>query len=195
MRRPSTFRSRSGEGDRTRRRGWQLVELMTVVALVAMILFMTASVLFRMMAIESTAGRALQDQATLTRLATQFRRDAHQAIGVRASDDDPRLTFVLPQVGEIHYRREGDATLVRELRTSGQRIAMDAWTVPGVRWSFETSTPGLVRLARVPALSPEDSVSQGHSPASRRAERIDAAVGLLSDAVAVAPISQAEERP
>ena len=110
-----------------RRRGFTLIELMVVIAIVTVILSLVGAVFQRLFLSEQTAMRAALIERTVSRLADQFRRDIHAATGAsidtnregatgalelfEANRDQPAVVYVARTDEVIREQHAADASV------------------------------------------------------------------------------------
>lgn len=155
------------------RRGYTLIEMLTVIVLISTLLGLGSLVIHRMVRAERAGRAALDDSATLARLAEEFRRDAHQARS--ATRDAEGLALALPGEVRVEYRiREGALHVLRFVpdTTEGERLAAET-----VHRSSRQGTPRVdvveqdgLTIALLAFGDPEQTTA--------RAVRVEAVVGF-----------------
>ena len=89
-------------------RGISLVELMVVMGGVSVVITTTAMLLHGVMRAQSESRRFFDDERTSSRLARQFRADAHAAARAAAPAGDCLVAFTLADGRTIEYRHGDD---------------------------------------------------------------------------------------
>ena len=126
------------------RRGFTLIELMVVIAIISVIFSLVGAVFQRLFLSEQSAMRAALDEQTVSRLADQFRRDIHAAtfaeidtqregatgsLGLfEANRDQPAIVYVVLTDEVIREQRAADATVSHR----------EVFRLPECRISFAT---------------------------------------------------------
>lgn len=116
--------------NRTRRRGYHLVELMLAVAGIVMVTSLVTVTMAALIQVDRSNRRQRTDLTTLAALSDRFRRDAHAAAGTEpapefARDANDRLRFNGLGGSWVEYAVKGSALEVRRQRP-------DAGSEPGV---------------------------------------------------------------
>lgn len=168
------------------RGGWQLVELMFTIGITAMVLAVAGRYLAVLMNAESRYGLALQETAVLSRLAEQFRDDAHESSG--ATPLEQGIEFNFADGRTARYRAE-QSMIHREVSNAGARpLSRDVFRLSAGAYRFEhRSAEDLVALVREQA-----PLQSGFAPQSRPDIRIEAVVGLLAGANSMGAAEVAE---
>lgn len=110
MNRRHVLQSRAG------RRGFTLVELLTVISVLTAVMIVGTRLLILLMNLHTAAGIDLAQRETVQRLEGYLRRDLRQATDFTLPTDDQRpqiLTIVLPTAAEVRYHFDGNGA-VRE---------------------------------------------------------------------------------
>jgi len=126
------------------RRGFTLIELMVVIAIISVIFSLVGAVFQRLFLSEQSAMRAALVEQTVSRLADQFRRDIHAAtfaeidtqregatgsLGLfEANRDQPAIVYVVLTDEVIREQRAADATVSHR----------EVFRLPECRISFAT---------------------------------------------------------
>lgn len=111
------------------RRGYTLIEMLTVIMLLSSLLGIGSVLIHRMVRAERAGREALAESAMLARLADEFRRDAHRA---RSATLDPDgLTLTLPDDARIEYRIDEGAAQVRRHVTGADGTVGETTFRPG----------------------------------------------------------------
>lgn len=197
---------------RRRSRGHTLLELSVVVVSAAMILSLVALALRTMYRIEQQARRQMATDAAISRLAAQFRADAHAAVrgeieqsGNEQQPADQYLLLAMPDERRIEYRAR-PSRIDRTVREGQAVLHRDAYRLPDVSAQFELQDEPPMSFASVAvwlgesaskvetavkapekesadgddnaAPATQDPLANNQREPSRRAVRIDAAIGL-----------------
>jgi type II secretory pathway component PulJ len=156
----------------TRRAGKTLIETLVLITLLAVAVGMSTTSLATLFRIHRLIRADAEQAASLARLATQFRRDAHEAISVSTDD---RCVLTLADGRMIHYVHEAPR-IVRQVRRGDAVLHRDRFSLAkSAAVSFERegdANSSLVRLSIVPReiVPPKREIP--------RAATIEAAVGL-----------------
>ena len=129
----------------SQRRGFSLVELMVVIAVITTLFSMVGVVFHRLFLSEQVAMRAALTERTVSRLADQFRRDVHAAnAAIPEVDDRTTQTLKLMHVemglvkefpAIVYSAREG--VVVREqFDAEGKPLNREVYRLPECRVSF-----------------------------------------------------------
>ncbi|MGD9719847.1 MAG: type II secretion system protein J [Pirellulales bacterium] len=133
-------------------RGMTLIELILAMGIGASIMAVTAGVLARAVAANSSAAEHLHDLTALGTLGQQFRRDVHAASAATSSNDDtgqPGLLLETPSGGQIRYQVVSSG-MTRLETTKGQADRREAFTLSGLRVvGFRGETGGAGPIAIV----------------------------------------------
>src|SRR5688500_8746164 len=100
--RPTMARASSG-ADEMHRPGVTLVELLGAIAVTTVLLAVAIAVMTVMLRADRSLAGTTATQLELDRLGEQFRRDAHQAIGLQVDDAGRTWSFALPNGGRVAY--------------------------------------------------------------------------------------------
>jgi prepilin-type N-terminal cleavage/methylation domain-containing protein len=159
----------------TRRRGFTLVELLTVIVCLTVLLGISAALIHALVRVDRSSRTRLADANGLGRLAREFKRDVHGATAIELSEDKTSARLRLPE-RNVEYRVEGtDLVVVREAPNSKRHrdtIHLANLGTPRfgqeesqgrmlVRLAFE---PGPVRpgLEKVPPMRIEATLGRDH---------------------------------
>ena len=157
---------------RSNRRGYSLIEMVVVVGAVTIILSLCGLVLHGMLRLDRTGRGALDDAATIGRLARQFREDVREATTAevtKAKDKPPGLKVVATDK-TIVYQIEGIRLLRIESTLEGKPRRREGFRIDRLGpVTFEVGPPIVnMTLLRTPN-------SQGNLP--RPAIRVVAELG------------------
>lgn len=105
-----------------RRRGATLIELVLVIGGVTAVLLLCAGLLHALLSLDRSGRGALNDTATVARLARRFRQDARAATAAKPSpkEGSPGLEFTKGDGPAIAYRVEGKRLFREEV--SGKTV-------------------------------------------------------------------------
>jgi type II secretory pathway component PulJ len=167
----------------SRRTGKTLLEAVVIISIMGLIIGMSATSLATLFRLKQQLTRDTEQAASLARLATRLRLDAHAASAV-VVDESCGLT--LPNGSAIQYSINAPS-IVREVRRDGAVIHRDRFLLPqsaAAEFSREGESPsGLVRLSIRPI---EVKTRKTEMPRTRT---IEAVVGLSQG------LAQMEKRP
>lgn len=130
---------------RSARRGYSLIELVLVIAIVSVLMTLSAGLFVALSRAERNAVRSISTQRQWGQLQAQFRQDVHRARTVSlASADELRLDQ--PDQAEIRYVIQADE-LVRTM-TSEAGTHREQYRLPRTAWAFAVTgeSPRIVRL-------------------------------------------------
>jgi hypothetical protein len=171
MRNPASAGSVSMRGDCRARGGWHLVELMCTIGLTSIVLAVAGKYLAVLLNAETRYGLALQDGAVQSRLAGQFRDDAHDSISARLQGET--LDLALADGRTVRYRAE-QSVVHRELSGPG---------VSSVTRDIFRQSEGVLRIEQDEAAGLVCIVCETEPTASAREAtpnvRIEAALGIV----------------
>jgi prepilin-type N-terminal cleavage/methylation domain-containing protein len=160
----------------TRRSAFSLIELLVVMTVGTAVMAATVSTLYLMIRLEAGTRQAVVCQTAEARLAGQFRRDVHAAVGVSPGDagssDGPLVRMELPGGRWIEYRRQAEG-LARTEQGGPSPAAHDIFPLVNVKTSLEvsTDTPAIVVLEVHPVV---ESGSRQHPSRLRIEARLGA---------------------
>ncbi len=115
-----------------RRRGYSLIETLLVISAMAVVFGLCASMIHGLLRLDRAGRARLNEAATLSRLARQFRQDVRAASTSRSSGkDDPRQELVLsvPPDRAIEYRWSKGRVLRAE-RAPGRADRHETYRLP-----------------------------------------------------------------
>jgi hypothetical protein len=171
MRRLASVGSRSRDG--LARGGWQLVELMITIGLTSMVLAVAGKFLAVLLSAEHRYGLALQDAAVHSRLAEQFRDDAH--LSIRGQLEGQTLDLEFADGRAVRYRAERSVMHREEANPGVKLIKRDVYRQSEGEFGFEQDQP-----ARLVCIVHETNRAESETPReSARDVRIEAALGLI----------------
>lgn len=99
---------------RPTRRGFTLIEMLTVIVGVTMILGLAVAVLEGLFQAERAGRRDAVADAEMDRMARSFRADVHAAKGSGPMSDD-RLEITFADAGKVGYEARGETVVVTRL--------------------------------------------------------------------------------
>lgn len=162
----------------TNRRGFTLVELLTVISVLSAAMVAGTRLMILLMNLNTAAAVELAHRDSVVRMETSLRRDIHQAqdITLPQADQRPVVLVILNSAGgEIRYTFD-DKGVVRETLEAGiQR--RELFLIPDCRFDLHRSGD----LFRCTAAHDRDVVQDAQFQATERAARdveIIAVVGL-----------------
>jgi type II secretory pathway pseudopilin PulG len=163
-----------------KRRGFTLIEVLTVIICLTLLLGLSVALLRALMRAEESGRAAVIDATNLARLAHQFREDAHAASSVEIAP--ARLTFRLAEDRTSQYElRDDDLVVVHEGAADDRRQeAYRLKTFEQPAFSIDDANGSQIAVMRFPA-----QVHRGE-PREHRALLIEAVVGR--DARPVRPV-------
>jgi prepilin-type N-terminal cleavage/methylation domain-containing protein len=123
---------------RTPRRGFTLVELLTVIVCLATFLGLSALMIHTLIRVERTSRSRVAAAATLVRLAGEFKRDVHDAVAFELTPLRTALNLRLPHGATAVYLVEGAGLVVRR----------EAPNVPKSEQTYPLETLGRPRLEK-----------------------------------------------
>jgi prepilin-type N-terminal cleavage/methylation domain-containing protein len=126
---------------RTRRRGYNLIELMAVIACLSVVLTLTAGLMHQMLKLDRGGRNRAVAASSLERLGQALRADAHAATGAVETKAD---RLVIPLEGDriIDYRVRS-ADVVRTVRQAGKVRGFEIYARPkGTSARFDASREG-----------------------------------------------------
>ncbi len=137
------------------RRGISLLETAAVMAVMAVLAPMAVGLLYTLMEVEGASRRRIVEEVALSRLADQFRRDAHHAVGLAIlsttdAADEAAWRFLF-QDGRAAEYRVGSATDRIEWTevSDDQVMRRKTFQLPsGVRVSIDETPLAKLRLTR-----------------------------------------------
>jgi prepilin-type N-terminal cleavage/methylation domain-containing protein len=180
------FSQRHGTAGSRRRSGYTLVELMVVIAMLAVFMMIAIVLLGLLLRADAVGHDSLAAQLTTSRLSRQFRDDAHSAIAVSGAESHDSVTFA----GTLEERIVWSAQAGRLTRT---RYRSDTVTARE-SYRLHDSARFLIRdggrLVELRAEQPLSTVVETSSVNVRPAQRetvIQAVVGLAGKALPVRP--------
>ena len=169
-------------GTMKRRKGFSLVEVMVAMAVGSVLMAIVVGLLYTLMETDRTSREHLRLRIAAARLADQFRRDAHAAVGLTGPPDVaedgaevlPVWELELPPDRVVEYRVEGHS-LLRTERAGGEVVKREWFGLPphavaSIERSGEQGQP-IATLRIVPDVDPPGT------PAWRPL-RIDAVLAL-----------------
>ena len=165
------------------RRGVSLSELVVVMAMAVVIMTLSATTVFHLWQAEGAGVSALLGSTTVSRLATDFRRDSHAATKAHVvlgdSNNPSTIRLELAEGRVVLYRGES-GRVVRQVTndggaTSGTPAASETYNLPKSESHFEISDdPPLATLVHTRTLQKDNNASKLDGPT--RTLRIDAAI-------------------
>jgi hypothetical protein len=171
-------------------RAHTLVEMIVVISVWSVLLGGVAVLLSSLWRIEHASRDHTATLNSISRLADQFRSDAHAAKTATLPNDQNEsgavdLTMNLASGGTIEYRAE-TGRVSREESLGGEVKSHESYVLtPDAKAQFETSKTGgaeLVSLSIARALNPDLNESS-----DKRTTRIDAAIGTSPSLVSMTP--------
>ena len=100
------------------RRGLSLIEMVAAIGAISILAGLSVTIIHSLLRVERIERASLVQQATLSRLAQDFHRDARAAIGVEPSGDDSppleKIVFKLPADAQVEYVAKGDSIVRTE---------------------------------------------------------------------------------
>lgn len=159
----------------TRRRGFSLVELLVVLSMMAIVLVLCVGLIHTLLRLDRAARAQVAEDADLSRLAREFRRDVRAATALEpipfAAGPSTWLPLALPGGRTVEYRSRGN-TLIRSERTAEAILRTETFRLPSrvaVRWEIEgTGDRTVVGLV----LDPPPGREAGPAPAGHRIEGV-----------------------
>jgi hypothetical protein len=132
------------------RQGASLVELLLVLSSCTVILTMSAGLIHRMLHVQSRTRAFVDGERSALRLASQFRRDVHEATSAVADADQLNagelLRLIEPAEQTVVYLGQPGA-IVRLLTEGGRSVAREEYRFAGeFRPEIRRETPGLIVL-------------------------------------------------
>ena len=109
------------------RRGMSLVEVMVLMTAVATMLGICVMVLGLTMRLEADGRASIERAETISRLASRFRSDVHEA---RTIAMDGRVLRLGPSGGKVVEYRPDDARVTRVLVRAGKEDARETYRIP-----------------------------------------------------------------
>jgi prepilin-type N-terminal cleavage/methylation domain-containing protein len=141
------------------RRGFSIVELMVVLAVMGAILAATVALMHFVFQMDAEVRQRTHTVATVSRLADQFRRDVHQARGEPVAADHRAAEFHLPGGTIVKWRTDDQGPMVRteQARGAGGSPANreGTFTLPqGTMVALELESQGAARIVTMRIESP-----------------------------------------
>lgn len=160
----------------SRRRGFTLIEMLLALALTAMTFTTVLVALHGVFRSETNLRAEVRNDLDLSRLAAQFRTDAHEATSVHPGEEASLLVFRLAADQSAEYRLT--SRRVERLQRRGSQIErQETYAFPkALKPQWQIATEGASPRASL-VLEPDASEAPG--PLAPRPVRIDAAVGLI----------------
>lgn len=167
------------------RRGISLLETAAVMAVMAVLAPMAVGLLYTLMEVEGASRRRIVEEVALSRLADQFRRDAHHAVGFAVlsttdAAEEATWRFLFHDGRQAEYRVEAGAGRIEWIERSDDRVLRRKTfqLPPGVRVSIGQASwgGGETPLAKL-RLTPASDSGRRASPRVRPVA-IEAAIGL-----------------
>jgi type II secretory pathway pseudopilin PulG len=164
----------------TYRAAYSLIELVTVIAMISIVMSSSTLLFVTMLRSERNTSVAVVEQQTLARLATQFRRDVHQAKSAAltaAGDGSPELTLIAGTSEPIRYRIAGDR--VERMAPVADGLHRESYRIRHAAWEFVPPAEGSKILSLELKLSSDPGQPRSESAAIlEKVWRIDAGLGL-----------------
>lgn len=191
--RPLNFRSTKAR-TRSHRRGFNLAELLFVIAAISGLTVLVTTVIASLITAEQHAAEALWVELTVSSFAADVRQDAHQAmdvefeVEVEADAANPAnqvtsVTFVLPQQTRVTYECTSDGVIRRQTRPDSSEALETYRLALGRSMFLPPGEDGLLtwmHVRDVPSIGGfTQSGPEAKSP--QRTFHVVAAVGLQSD--------------
>lgn len=140
-----------------RRQGASLIEMLVVIAVMSVTLNLTGILFYRLLKSEQTSTRAALVEYSSSRLADQFRRDAHAATIARRRDSDDGKPLILEfkpdsdSMQSVTYTGGADKILREVIDSTGAR-SQEHYRVPRCLASFpeENDKPFVTLLLQRP---------------------------------------------
>jgi type II secretory pathway component PulJ len=156
------------------RSGWTLLEILVVLPLMALLLSGSAMLLTALFRSQGALSSDIQQESTRSRLAAQFRADAHWSISARC-ESGKECVFTGDDNQTVHYSVQ-ETTILREERLGPEVTMRERYPLDGIagEFSLEPSTAlTLVHLDLKPVGEPTKYAS------ASRLSHLEAAVGSL----------------
>jgi hypothetical protein len=158
---------------RTFRAGWTLLELMVVIPLMALLLSASAVLMTSVLRSQGALWSQIQQESARSRLALQFREDAHAAGSATVSS--PKVCELwMSEVDFVRYEIK-ENSLHREVRVKEEIVERADFPLEGLSASFVLEESGERPLVR---LTMESSAEQRQHSRPCRPATIEAAIGL-----------------
>jgi prepilin-type N-terminal cleavage/methylation domain-containing protein len=155
------------------RRAFTLIEMITAMSVGTVLMGVAVSVLIVLLGAEQSGRTHFQRSESLRRLADQFRRDVHAAVGETAAgpEDRPGRRFSLADNASVQYAIDADR-VSREQRIGAKVVRRESYTLPKGSTATiavdRTTSPWMLSLTIMPK---EPAMRPG------REVRIDALLG------------------
>ena len=120
-----------------RRQGVSLIEALVVMATMSVITTLAATTIVLMMRAEGSGTKSVAASITLSRLATDFRRDVRAAESFEISDEKPAELKLQLAGQDVTYKAEAH-TLVRAVTTDGETKSSETYVLAAGEARFET---------------------------------------------------------
>lgn len=165
------------------RRGATLVELLIVMSVLCVVLTTSTMTLFRLLHAQSAGTAELAESLTVSRLAHDFRRDAHAAATALLinAGADTRLTFSGGPAGDVVYTSNGP-NLQRRVQSSDGTAIVEDYRLGVVTVELVLSEGNRLASVQFRATAPNPAADSGQNqPLQHRPPRamsIDAAVSV-----------------
>ena len=155
------------------RQGWTLLEMMVVITLMSLLLSASAVLMTAALRSQGSLWSEIQQQSARSRLAIQFRADAHSASSIQVVS--PKVCdFVLSEIDQVHYEIKA-GSLRRELRLKEEILERASFSLEGLNASFTLDESGQRPLVRLNLEAAPEELK--HSRVSR-SSIVEAAVGI-----------------
>jgi Tfp pilus assembly protein FimT len=187
LRRPD--RCRTGRWTGNERAGFNLAELLFVLAAVSGLTVLVMVVIGSLITAEQHAAEALWIDLTVSGLAADLRQDAHQSVQVEVESDaangvsESSVTFVLPEQTRVTYECTSDGVSRRQTLSNGIEAVETYRLALGMSRFLPPDEDGLltwVHVRDIPSIGGfAQSMPDGKSP--QRTFHVVAAVGLHND--------------
>lgn len=116
---------------RPKQRGYALIEMLLVISGIAVLFGLSVGMIHMLLRLDRGNRSRLGEKATISRLAHQFRRDAHAAVDVRPIEGAKHqgLALVFDDGGTIEYVDEG-GRLARVESSAGETLRQETFRLP-----------------------------------------------------------------
>jgi hypothetical protein len=169
--------SHSNRGIKSRRGGWQLVELLMVITITSLLMLVSGRMMRSLLSTETSVGESLSREQQWSRLGEQFRSDAHRARAVTSGDQQLKLT--LDDETVVVYRIHNDE-LSRERGEDEKAHKVESYRADDGGWKIESDPDArLVRIVRSAPLAQTYASNVG-SGRPRSDQVLEAATGLFA---------------
>ena len=152
-----------------RRPGVSLVELLVVMSMATVILTTSATLIHRIMRVQSKAYAFFDVQRSALRLTSQFRRDVHQATDASIRGEGVEALLTLPSAGNqrVQYRL-ADGNVLRVLSIKGDAVSQEVFSFPAdTEWTLQKRADPRRLVLALAARPPGNTGTGGQGPATR----------------------------